>query len=476
MDVESKYKKHFTKNFIVFFLGSFGTKIISFLLVPFYTSILTTGEYGTIDIFNTTETLLIPIVTLGLLDAVFRFTMGKEYDNESVLSSSLLTCICSYFVLSFILFLVNKSLHWPYMTFLLAIIFIDMIYQTSLNYAKAIQHSVTYVIAGLTQTTLLLVLNIIFLAYLRLGVKGYFSSYLISYFVAALGLFLKERIYKYFSINKIDKHLVLEMLRYSIPLMFSSISWWIITSSDRYMILYFYDDSQVGLYSVATKIPLIIQSVTLILQNVWQISTNEVYEEDKAALAVVCEKFTRYFQAAGFFMGSVILLLTPFIMKILAQKDFYQGWVYAPFLILSVVYPLSTGMLGSLYGAFKQNKGVFVSVVSGAILNVILNFIFLQTIGVIGATISTAICRLYISVFQSKDTEKFLKFNRHYKKMIINNCLLLVQAICLIYVAHFRYLIQCVILLLILLINHKQYRAIINQLRMQLSSIISKRN
>ena len=79
----SKYK-YLIKNIGLLTLSSFATKLLSFLLVPLYTSILSTTDYGTYDIFNTTVGVLLPILTLNIQDAVIRFALDKNYKNESI--------------------------------------------------------------------------------------------------------------------------------------------------------------------------------------------------------------------------------------------------------------------------------------------------------------------------------------------------------------------------------------------------------
>ena len=74
------------KNTLLFAVSSFGTKIITFLLVPLYTSVLSTNDYGTIDLITAAVQLLIPILTLNIQDAVLRFSLDRSYRQN----------ICSY--------------------------------------------------------------------------------------------------------------------------------------------------------------------------------------------------------------------------------------------------------------------------------------------------------------------------------------------------------------------------------------------
>ena len=91
MSKQSKYK-NLSMNTLLFTISSFGAKIISFLLVPIYTSVLSTKDYGNVDLVSTTVQLLIPIATLNIQDAVLRFSLDDKYEAEEVIGSNLINC------------------------------------------------------------------------------------------------------------------------------------------------------------------------------------------------------------------------------------------------------------------------------------------------------------------------------------------------------------------------------------------------
>ena len=78
--------KYLAKNIGVLAISNFATKLLSFFLVPLYTSILTTSEYGTYDLFSTTVYLLVPILTLNIQDATIRFSLDENYDKKNISS------------------------------------------------------------------------------------------------------------------------------------------------------------------------------------------------------------------------------------------------------------------------------------------------------------------------------------------------------------------------------------------------------
>ena len=78
-----KYKYLF-KNIGIMTISNFGTKILSFLMVPLYTNLLSTSEYGTYDLYQTTLFLFVPILSLNIADAIMRFSMDKNQKLEEI--------------------------------------------------------------------------------------------------------------------------------------------------------------------------------------------------------------------------------------------------------------------------------------------------------------------------------------------------------------------------------------------------------
>ena len=446
---------YFLKNTLIFLLGSFGSKFLSFLLLPVYTSILSTDQYGQIDLVTTTQGLLLPIVTLGLSEAVLRFVMNAEIDNKSVLSNSIIAAFFSYACIFCTANVINVFLKWEYMQWMLLILACSMIYDIFTNYLKADQDSKKYVATGVLYTFINLTGNILFIVILRLGISGFLIATASSYFLVSVIILFKEKIYRQIKFRYTDKQLAKRMIRYSFPLIFTSLSWWIVTSSDKYMIRYFMSNSDVGTYSIASKIPLILQTLISILQTVWQISTNQIHDEEPQRLTENFVIFTRAFRQTGFIAGSFLIMFTQPLMMIIAKNEFYDGWIYVPFLIISIVFSFATGMVSTLYGAYEKNSGVLYSVLIGGIINIILNFIFIPRIGVMGATVSTAVSRLVISIYRLKDTEKLLKFDRGYGAISLNCILITVQCCLLIFMKKMVYPLQIIFFILICLYNRE---------------------
>ena len=107
--------KELIKNTAIVAVGKVCTKFLSFFLLPFYTAVLSTEEYGIVDLFNTYVSLLLPIIVFQIEDSLFRFLVDvrqKDEEKKKVISTvfffalfSLLTTYFLYFELFFLIFL-----------------------------------------------------------------------------------------------------------------------------------------------------------------------------------------------------------------------------------------------------------------------------------------------------------------------------------------------------------------------------------
>ena len=163
---ENKYKK-LALNTVIFAVGNFGSKILSFLIVPLYTYVLTTEEYGMIDLFITSLGLMIPFSTMMVNEALIRFTLGKEM-TPSEAASNCLVIFCFGAIGSILLTPIYKRIFKfdGYMWMFVALLVIQTFNRIYSEYFKAIDQNVKYTILGLVSTVCTLGFNLLFLLYL----------------------------------------------------------------------------------------------------------------------------------------------------------------------------------------------------------------------------------------------------------------------------------------------------------------------
>ena len=103
----SKYK-YLATNTLVFFISKFSSKILVFLLLPLYTSVLSTSEYGISDLMNTSVSLFYIILTLMVAESVLRFSFDKNYEKAQIFSTGLFFILVSSILMGLGIIIANK--------------------------------------------------------------------------------------------------------------------------------------------------------------------------------------------------------------------------------------------------------------------------------------------------------------------------------------------------------------------------------
>ena len=197
MKKESR-KKYLLKNTIFFSIGNFGSKIINFFLVPLYTNILSVAEYGTVDLMTILTTVLVPIITLNLSEAVLRFSLDKDADREKILNIvTLVSMITALISIVMIPVLKIFEITSPYSLLLAMYILTFSISSILLCYMRGIEKLLDYSVISIIQTILIATLNIIFLTKFKMGIRGYIVAYIVSYITTIILCFIRSNMIKH---------------------------------------------------------------------------------------------------------------------------------------------------------------------------------------------------------------------------------------------------------------------------------------
>lgn len=400
----SKYRK-LLKNSMVFAIGNLGSKLISFLLVPFYTYVLTRSQFGTVDLISTGVNMLLPIISLSIFDAVFRFTLDKKEDKNVILSNGItISIVGCLFALLFIPFFTFLNIPIPVYIYVLLV---SSAFSSLLsNFSRAINQIKTFAFAGILGTIVTALGNILLLWYFKFGIQGYILSLILANISMILFLGYRIKVFDRFRIKYINKNILKRMIIYSLPLIPNAFSWWVNSSADRYFILAFVGTGANGLYAVANKIPSLLNILNQIFFQSWQMSAVEEYDSNDAS-KFYSETFNYYltFQFIG--AAALLIILKP-LMQIIVAPSYFISWEYIPFLLLSVVYSSLSGFLGTTYTAAKRTSGIMVTTFIGAVINIIFGFCFVPLFGVQGASIAGLISFGTVLVIRLHDTKVFM--------------------------------------------------------------------
>ena len=426
------------KNFSVLTIGNFGSKILTYFLLPLYTTYLSTEDYGTFDLLSTTINLILPILTVNASASVMRFALDKSLNIKEVVSTGTII-ILKGIVLFFCFIAINLRFSFAeiindYLVYFIFLYFFTILFNFLNSITKGLEELPILAFGGILHTFILLVLNIIFLIPLNLKLEGYFLANIISLAVTSLYLIVRIRLWRYVSFRSYSHVLYRDMLRYGGPLIITSISWWINNASDRYIVTWVCGLAANGIYSVASKIPSILTTFQNIFNQAWQISA--VNEYDKYDTKNFFSNIYNTFNVLNVIACSLLIAFTKVIANLLFAKDFFEAWKYAPFLLISVVFGSQIGVIDGVFQTVKDSKAQSASVVLGAIVNVLMNLLLVGLWGPVGAAISTAMSYAVSWCVSMINVKKYIFLKINIKRHLVSYLILCCQASAFVLIAN----------------------------------------
>ncbi len=417
--MNERYKK-LVSNTMIFTVGKFVSKLIVIFMLPFYTSYLSSAEYSTADLITNLCNLLIPIACLGVSEGIFRGAASKNEDKEAFFTNGVLLMIfgsLGFLVLSPLVKLIGyfDGYVWLIVLYVLS----SNIHSVCSQYVCAIGRTKLFSGQGVLNTVLTVLLNILFLVGFDMGIEGYVLSVVLADFLSALFLFFVAKLYRAFKPEKIDKRIMRELLRFCLPLVPSTVFWWITGVSDRYMVAAIASDEINGLYAAAYKIPTLLTYVVIIFNDAWKLSAISE-SDDKGKLSLFFSNVFKNYIAIMFSGGAVIALGAQLLSKILFAKSYEAAWIYIPILAVATVFSAFDTFLGSAYFTVKKTGMSFKTAMLGAITNIVLNLILIPPYGAMGASVATLISYFLVFVVRTATMRKYLAFNLYPIRLAVN--------------------------------------------------------
>ena len=417
-------KKQLAKNTIIIFFGRVCTQLISFFLLPLYTSYLATKEYGTVDLIQTYVTLLVPIITLELEMSIFRFLIDSrksEKETNKLISNNFFILGISLSIFSILYIIVSSIVTIPYRWLILVDIIVCVLsgnfLQVARGFGKTLDYAISCILTGLTT----IISNIILICFVHMQAEGMIISMALANFMCSLYLFIRLKLYSKINFKIVDFKQIKEMYKYSLPLIPNGISWWIVNVSDRSIISIVLGASANGLYAISNKFPTIISSLTGVFNLSWSESAAlHINSSDRDEFfSDITNTVLRLFMALGVGM----LACMPFVFPILIDVKYNDAYNYIPFLVLGTVFNVAICLYSQVYLAKKLSKQVASTAIVGAIINILINVIFIKQIGLYAAAISTMISYFVMMIYRHFDLKKYVNIKIE-KKLIIESIII----------------------------------------------------
>ena len=374
MNRKNKYTTLVSNTFLIS-IGTFGSKLLTFFMVRFYTEVLTPSDYGTADLIMQGANLLFPVISMGIVEGVFRFALGNPKKRRNIFSAGVWVITGGSAVLAAVTGLTWSVDLFDDVLWLMAIYTIASCYHSlCAQFIRAQGKMALYAGQGILNTVLVIGLNILFLLVFKWGIIGYVLSTAVADILCSSFLVFKEKLWQYLTV-KPGKGLLAHMLRYSVPLIPTTIFWWITSVSDRYMITAFLGSDANGIYAVAAKIPTLLTLMATIFLEAWQFSAIAESAGERKEHIRFYSKIWKIFMSAMFLAGGVVIALSQWEIRVLSADEYYSAWQYIPLLSAAMIFSSFVTFAGSIYVVEKKSLLSFGTSMAGAAVNILLNLI-----------------------------------------------------------------------------------------------------
>lgn len=401
----------------IYAIGTFGTKILSFLIVPLYTYYIATADMGVYDIIMSTVSLLTPIVTLQISDAAYKWIINTEnQDKEQYIRAALQILVINSCIAVVIILLIDHFYPISYCVYFCVVLVLTQSLQSLQKILRALHRQWLFALSGIVYTVVLLSLNVLQLCFLHKGVESLFQSVIIANAVSLILIAIAERHFWVNYIKKPDLKLIMEMYKYSCPLVPNYLNWWIMNSSDRYIILWAMGSSANGILAVAHKFPSMLHSVFQLFTNSWQdLSVADSDTDISSFYTEVFRKFSRLSLSALW----VLIPLTKVVVFFVLSSSYKSACDFVAFYYLGTVFQGFSSFYGVGYLRSGKTKKAFSTSIYGAIINALVNLLFVRYIGLQAAAISTFVGFLVMWLIREKQNREDLQIQIHWAEMII---------------------------------------------------------
>lgn len=421
---KQSYKRLFT-NTIIFAIGSFGSKLLVLILVPLYTAALSPEQYGTVDLVAQTANILLPIFTLSIADAALRFGLDAKEpaERQRVYTTCLSVLVCGLLIMALIFPLLSLFDYLDGFTLILYIyVWTAALRQLNSTYTRSLEKVRLFALDGVLTTLTMILFNILFLLKFKWGMEGYLLAIILSDLCSSIFLVTAAKLWRHISPRRLSFDFLKELLRFSAPLVPTTLLWLITSISDRFIITAFHGEAMNGINSIAYKIPTVITTIFTMFSQAWNMSV--IQENDETARRDFYTSVFSLNQSFMYVLAAGVLMINRPLTYVWVNAKYHEAMLYSPILTLATVFTCFNVFLGSVYIAEKKTKRSLATSLAAGIINIVLNLAFIPKYGIYGAAGATLAAYGIVFFYRLADTRKLIAFDFSMAKIAVNSLIM----------------------------------------------------
>lgn len=397
----------------VYGLPSVASRLISVFLVPFYTRVFLPADYGVMALVYATMNLMMPLAVLGLDSAAFRwfYDTESEDDRHKTIASyvwcqivcatalGILVCAASPWLARMLTDRTDTASLFALAALVLPLTTLNLF---TYNFFRMQRRPWRAVIFAIASNLLKVLLTIVLVLYMKLGLLGVYIASGISDTVSGLAVFALIR--NWMRPSLFSRQRLVEMLKYSLPLVPTPLAMWIVMTSDRYFLQHFQDNSEVGLYQIGIALAGAVEIVVSAFQNAWAAFAFSILHQPQAK-QVYATALELFLVVAGLATLG-IALFAPEILSILTPKSYHGAATVVGVNALGYVMMGLYQIVGIGSAIAKRTAPLGIAVWIAAGVKLLASFLLIPRFGRMGAGVSTLLALsaipAYLYVFSQR--------------------------------------------------------------------------
>lgn len=397
------------KNFALLFINKISLVLSSFILLPVFTANFGAAEYGLATLIAGYVSLLAPLLTLRMDIGIFKHIIEARDDPDrikTIISSFALVMLPISLIFLCVAMLAGILFDIPFYPLIIGNILITIVFSLVSQFARGIGRTNAFVSVSLLVTVISFVASLLGITMLGIGIEIIFISAIISQLLGIIGLAMNTSVLQFFSTKHIDKSTQKQLLKYSLPLVPDSASYWVMNISDRTVLSIFLGVSSAGVYTVANKFSSIVDQAVGVFFQAWTESATE-YAKKKNRDRLYSDVFSVYmriFVSISLAITSLIPFIFPYLVK---GNEFQSANLYVPILMYAMIAHAAEAFISSIYLANDLTKQIAKTTLFGAAINIIINIMLVMYIGIWAAAVSTLLSYLSTAIYRYYNVRKY---------------------------------------------------------------------
>lgn len=413
------------KGSAIYAIGNLSIKSLSFLLLPLYTHLLTTSDFGIISLCSVYVSILSILFQLNFHGSLGRYYF--KYVNTKQLVDLfgttnifllfygiVLISVSECFGTAVFAIITDELPYIPYGRLIVVTTFLSSTLLLVQTYYKTIEKPERYVYITIIAFVIKVFIIIYFVVYLKEGALGklwgeFWGALILFIFTVAL-------LFKLGKFN-FSKPILFESLRFNIPLVPHSLATISMVMMNRVILAQYVSLEEVGIYSLGFQIGFIMELIVYSFNDAWTPFLYRVATEDKGAPNTL-SRIALYYLIIVVSVSLSICVFSDIAVEIIAPQSYYRAVIIVPIIVLSFLFNGFYYMsVNQLLFAEKTGRTSFVTI-SAFLFNVVINIIFIPVWGIIGAAISNCITFFLLFILIHLVSQKVYPIPYSYRKML----------------------------------------------------------